>query len=435
VATNRRWTICRRVWFLQLVALLAIEVGGLWRHGFTLQVAVALPNILTGIGVGMWAAGKTPQFILSLASCAAALMLAEIAVRVARPLPESQMEKIKNIFRFDKRLGWRLEPGARATFTTEEGKQIPITINSAGFRDREYGDGSANETSERIAVLGDSFVANIAVEQSKVFTARLHEDLRPLFEVRNYGVAGYGQVQEFLLLDEVLEKHHPALVLEVVYARNDFGDNLGSFGVTGIKRPECRITPDGAIEAITEVRESDLYHSDAGWLYTWISGMGLHRLLRQGLYRLVPSQMPQDQIAAEVYLCRRDWRASERHAFEVIKSLLTAMAHKSEEHQARFGIVVAPSRWQVEDEEWSRLLHDSKLDESQYDRTLPNRMILDFCQKAGYQCLDLLPALTSRAKQGEHLYFRTDEHWNALGQVRVAETILEWLQKNMLRPE
>ena len=433
---RERWNICRCIWFLQIVALLAIEVWGFRWFGITIQSAVVLVNVVIGVAVGMWAVRRTPQFILLVTSCAAALLATEISLRVVAPSPQSQMERIRNVFRFDRRLGWRLVAGEEAVWTTEDGKDVPIKINSAGFRDREYDNGAEENAAQRIAVVGDSYVANVAIDQPQVFTARLHAALQPRFDVRNYGVGGYGQVQELVLLDEVLAKWHPTIALLVVYVGNDFSDNLGDFGVQGYKRPRAQLAPTGEVEAISELQDADRYQDPrAGPVYRLLSGMRMHLLFQQGFHKLVPSQEPALQKPLEVGLFRRDWGVQELQALQVMKSLLIAMSRKSTERSCKFGIVIAPTRSQVEDEEWSSVLEEWRkawrIDVEQYDRTMPNRMLLESCRQAGYPCLDLLPALKARAQTGEHLYFRIDHHWNQLAQVRVADAILKWLQDGM----
>ena len=307
----KRWNICRRVWFLQIVALLAIEFWGFRWLGITIQSAVVLANVIIGVAFGMWAARRTPQFILLVTSCATALLATEISLPVAAPSPQSQMERIRNVFRFDKRLGWRLVAGEEAVWTTEEGKDVQVKINSAGFRDREYGNSVENNAAERIAVLGDSYVANVAIEQPQVFTASLRAVLQPRSDVRNYGVGGYGQAQELVLLDEVLAKWHPTITLLVVYVGNDFSDNIGDFGVQGYKRdlrpslPQlARSSRSASYRRLIATRTLE----PGRWTDS-LSGMRTHLLLQQAFSRFsawrrrrrtCSTEYPATQVSTEV---------------------------------------------------------------------------------------------------------------------------------------
>ena len=54
------------------------------------------------------------------------------------------------------------------------------------------------------------------------------EQQLPDTTVLNFGVNGYGQTQELLLLRELLATATPQLIIQVIYLRNDFADNLNS---------------------------------------------------------------------------------------------------------------------------------------------------------------------------------------------------------------
>ncbi len=52
-------------------------------------------------------------------------------------------------------------------------------------------------------------------------------------------------------------------------------------------------------------------------------------------------------------------------------------------------------------------------------RAGPQRRILEFCERAGIDCLDLLPVLR-RTERGGRTYQLRDTHWNARGNAVVA---------------
>jgi hypothetical protein len=74
-------------------------------------------------------------------------------------------------------------------------------------------------------VLGDSFVSNVEVGADQVFTRVMEQRLADT-EVLNFGVNGYGQVQEYLLLERWFDRVRPDVVVVVIYLRNDFEDNV-----------------------------------------------------------------------------------------------------------------------------------------------------------------------------------------------------------------
>jgi lysophospholipase L1-like esterase len=107
------------------------------------------------------------------------------------------------------------KPHAKATLMG-----VPVSINSDGFRDREYP--VERGASRRIIFLGDSLTFGWGVEKSKTFKdileARLSET-RPT-EIINFGTGNYNTEQEVNLFLEKGLKYKPDLVV-IFYFIND----------------------------------------------------------------------------------------------------------------------------------------------------------------------------------------------------------------------
>ena len=116
---------------------------------------------------------------------------------------------------------FRLRPHATA-WQTDEGETF-VTINSRGFRDRERQPGS-HPGIFRVAVIGDSAVAGIQVEQPETFTQVAENTLAKLTtkpaEVLNFGVPNYNLAQQYLTLRDEVLAYRPDLVIEAVSLTN-----------------------------------------------------------------------------------------------------------------------------------------------------------------------------------------------------------------------
>jgi hypothetical protein len=425
-----RWRTCRYVCSVLFLLVVTVEGAGFHRQDLTMQVVLVGGVSLIALLAVRWAAGALHRILLLYASCLFTFAIFEATLSLYPDLDPPTTVQHDSLFRFDDKLGWRLLPDSEAVIEMRGLYRTTVKTNSAGFRDPEA---AREDQAPILAVLGDSFVSNFGVEATEVFTALMHKDLGDRVCVRNFGVNGYGQVQELLLLEEILTSHRPAMVLVVVYIRNDFDDNLGIFDWNlGYRRPQCSLTSAGQIEIERCVQRpalpQKLESANLLPLERAIASTRTYRLLTQVLGHAFPEQVALHLLPAELRYCKRELEFRERKAVELTTALLGAMERKCREHNCAFGVVLAPSLWQVQRREWEQLLADYRLDPRDYDRSLPNRLLATFCQQNDYLCLDLLPSLETAAAAGETLYFPREQHWNRRGQERVAEAIGSWVR-------
>ena len=152
-------------------------------------------------------------------------------------------------YRPDAQLGWTLRPGTQGWFTKEvatEGRATFVTINAAGFRDRDHALDKPDDVF-RIAVLGDEHSEAMQVELQDTWWSRLGHALEGCsvaggkrIEMLNFGVTSYGTVQELVMLETVAMRYRPDVVLLQFTPTNDPQNN--SFALAADKeRPFYRL--------------------------------------------------------------------------------------------------------------------------------------------------------------------------------------------------
>ncbi len=80
---------------------------------------------------------------------------------------------------------------------------------------------------------------------------------------------------------------------------------------------------------------------------------------------------------------------------------------------ARYAMVIHPDHTQVDESLRRELIKTFQIREADYDFDFPQKVLASYCAASGILCLDLLPALRARAKQGA-LYTVSDGHYNSL---------------------
>lgn len=352
-----------------------------------------------------------------------AIFAAEYVAR--RKFPElrysaERQQRPQDLFMgFDATYGWANVPGAdvrfqRRDFDTrvrinEDGFRGPRVSKSAGSESAsDVGSGSgadsgvgadagagsgagADSTSAdlhrpRIAVLGDSYVFGHGVEEEETFTARMRE-LRPDWEVLNFGVTGYSTDQELLLLENVVLPLEPDLVLVCLY-RNDILDN-GQATAWGLyRKPRFELDDAGDLKPVAAQLDEALPMS-----------MRARRWLRRNFVLY-------DVVAFRLAGQRAEGEAGPSDAQALTRALLLRMSDRCYERGIDFGLVLLPG-----------------IDETEFLANVPPA-------SRGAR-IDLGP--TFEAYENENpdvpLGFTYDSHWNPTGHELVAQVLIRFIEK------
>jgi hypothetical protein len=149
------------------------------------------------------------------------LIASEIALRVG-----ARWIFLDNFVIPDAELGWSLRP-SYGGWATEE-NTVWVSINSAGFRDRERALVPAPGT-RRVAVIGDSFIHGYFLPLEQSFPAVLERQLTSCtggrVEALGFGALGYNTTQELLTYRLHAARYSPAVVIVAVFTLNDVFDN------------------------------------------------------------------------------------------------------------------------------------------------------------------------------------------------------------------
>lgn len=172
------------------------------------------------------------------------LIIGEIGFRVKYYIDEVSFEKPEpappyNTAEKDDELGWKpkenyLFDGTMKDLDTIE-YNVHLTTTNDGFR--QYGNPDSDKT--KVFFIGDSYTQSVEVSDDKTFYKILGDSL-PI-EVFAYGMAGYGQLQQYMILDKYIDKIQPDIVVLQVCS-NDYIDNhykleLESGYKVGLRRP------------------------------------------------------------------------------------------------------------------------------------------------------------------------------------------------------
>ncbi len=410
--------------------------GGYFEKDDRLRIAVFQALCFLG-GAGLLVFRKktvTVNILLFSATLLIFFSLAEATLRLFSPQIGGKTEQ-EIFFAYHDTLGWQFIPGKTGVLVSKHEYENVITINKAGFRDRERLTTKAPD-SRRIAVLGDSFTAGLGVKDPEVFTEVMEKNLEGKTEVLNFGVNGFGPTQEYLLLKNRVLLYRPDLVLMLFYLGNDFDDttNLTAW-IDGYQRPRAILDDRGKI-AFTNIPVPKASRSRRERTRTCSLPRShvvdfLDRLLHQQRDKYALDVLP-----PEVRLCRKNLDPSVAAALPLLRGLLRETDELCRRQGSRFAIVLAPTVTQIYDDMyWKRIKSVYHLREEDYDLFLPNKLLAGIGAELGIPVLDLTPALRAEAGNGAELYYYKNRHWNAAGHRIAALAIAAWLRQNKLLTE
>ncbi len=364
-----------------------------------------------------------------------AMALAEISLRIIG-------FTYPTTWRFDNITGKSLLPNAQMWNTTEG--HAFVQINSDGLRDYEHAVKKPTDTI-RIAILGDSYAEAIQVPVDKTFWKILEQKLSDCsgfdgknIEVINFGVSGFGTVQEFLTLKHKVWKYSPDIVLLAFLTGNDVRNNLRELQQGG--NQPYYIYENGALtldDSYLQKFKSRLRGSILGDF--WFSSLprsrvlqlmvGFSNYLEQRKFdrteKVDAKRVYERGLSMEVYQPPSDPIWAE--AWKVTEDLLRMMNTEVIEHSAEFVLVTLSNGSQVNPDinERTRIEEYLKIDDLLY----PDRRLQNFADQEGVRSIILAPRLQDwTLENGEcvHGFENADScggHWNELGH-NIAGTII-----------
>ena len=175
-------------------------------EGATVRGAIWLFDIvmvLAGVAI-LWFRPRIPTGLFMAAGILALLALVglELAIRM------EYIGKRYGTQRLVSPLGWESKPLEDRIVTDPIFGTIRYTTDERGFR--AFGDPSTSRT--KIFFLGDSFTPGMTVNDGEQFYHRIAQ-MRDDVEVFAYGVGGYSNLQEYMVLDRWFDEIKPDIVI------------------------------------------------------------------------------------------------------------------------------------------------------------------------------------------------------------------------------
>lgn len=324
----------------------------------------------------------------------------------------------QGLFENDPVLGYRLKPGARIRFATDE-FDTEIRINSAGVRDdEEIGEKAPDE--RRILILGDSLVLSVQVPFRQTFGELLERRLNgrgsPVhYRVINGGVQGYGPVQELLFLRSLIPVIKPDLIVETLFVGNDIEEAVGAEALLeGRQRAIADTVRDAFITRLRRtVRRS---------MVLQVLRLRVLTATQRFTRTTGPPEPPLQSYAA---------RPAPRigRGLAIIHRVIQQMQQEGSAAGARVAVILMPARFQVNDDDYGHLREAVTQSGGTLLRDAAGERIDEALRDIPVPRFDVLPPLRAG---GSDVFFLRTVHLTPRGHEIVAEALDQFLHESRL---
>lgn len=328
-------------------------------------------------------------------------------------------------YRPDPLLGHVQRPGYRGNFVHPEYEREAYVTNTDGFRDREWPEQKA-AAEVRVLCLGDSTMVGFGVLREEAIPARLEGELAeiPGLRVLNGATAGYGPRRTRFLLERLLARTKPDLVVVGFYDGNDLEEAR-----TQLQRSRQAGLHDLVLaterEGLELSRIEDPGRRHLATRAYWSEYSQFFRRLETRVLSRLPGLGQLDPDHAGFHLLPVTERVPGPVVEEDYGLTLRAyeeMADLCEGAGADFLVVRIPARVQVEVATFEGLVQRAGLSLEDLDRSLPGRRLLEDCEARGLPTLDLLE-LFERREPGPSPHYFLEGHPSRQGCAEAARAI------------
>lgn len=335
--------------------------------------------------------------------------------------------------------------------STEDGFNGEISINSFGFRDKDFNKEKTGGVF-RIAVLGDSFEEALQVELDDTFQKILERALNEylgservseepggfkMAEVYNFGVSGYGTDEEWLVLKEKVWQFKPDMVI-LAFTPNDIGDTYKNKlvvldrGKLSLREPDERL---GGNWLGKLVRRTYLYHlvikasSGSNFAKRVVDKIRVRILGFAGDEKFFLSDAQLVQGPFEIVASQKNPPDEVRQGWDVVKALILDMSKQATENNSKFLVTVNVSKMQVIPLDWEKHRDLYHLDPANSSPVEINKVLGEILSENSIDFYDPTEAAIAWYKEKGDLHYRRDAHFNKNGHLFMGEKVADFLIK------
>ena len=237
-----------------------------------------------------------------------------------------------------------LESFDESVYVPEADRKIRLRFNNVGFRGPDWPLKKPPGV-RRIAVLGDSMIASVAVDEADTLVGQLQQLLdrshpETKWEVMNFGVAGASPAQEMVLYRELVSRFDPDIVLCAFFVGNDLSDN--SRRLSNNPRIYFDVDASGKLHQLP-------FSAERVRASAWLNRYSRFYVWQKGAMRAVQNSVLESlgEVSAGKWIFCSQPTGDVAHAWRVTDEVMLAFQREVESRGSLFAVVMLPSACQI----------------------------------------------------------------------------------------
>lgn len=330
----------------------------------------------------------------------------------------------------------------------EDAEKIEVATDALGFRNPSDAIDVNNPLQKNydILLLGDSFTSAVNTKLELTLAQHFKNSGLTLY---NAGIDGTGTIHQAHILNKVLAKIKPKMVVLNFYLGNDFRDNFYCEAIAPAPKIQVQEIQKAQPTKQTQeshpvVESSSFSFSYKNQLKTFIKSMvhnsGVLQLGYNTIY--LPLKYKHTNMSyfnrAEMMIMSYRKETAEPDTELAIEKTDKALAYMKQMLEAKgiqFVVVGIPSKAQVikSVRDITSYNEDKKADdffakvENDLDFDRPDKLLESLCKKNEIQYISLLNNF--RQNSDQKLYYKFDPHWTYIGQKVAADYVIPKIQR------
>lgn len=279
-------------------------------------------------------------------------------------------------------------------------------------------DYSPQKEKKLIAVIGDSFIEALQVDNDKKYPFLLHDMLKSEYEVYGFGISG-APLSQYLNISRYVNRHFNPDIIIINVVFNDFDESIHQLTPGKNWFLKVSVNQEGLVTETIPVTKNDLPQYKLWKRILYKSALFRYLYLNLHIKDMQQIKLTRSKENFEANVKVDDIKVNKELIFKGIDYIVKTIRNENKEKRIIFVLDG------IRDNIYKNTLNQSGL-------LWIREMMDELCKKYQIEYIDLTPRMEQEYINNHKKFeFGIDNHWNEYGHKFVANVLYEYLNRNI----